>query len=201
GVPGIYTFDFYDGWAPNYLFWIANMRNSIGRFYETQASRDASTHIVRTNVDRQWHRPSTPLPEVVWGIRNNVNLHQSALLIALHEVAVQREEFLCSFREKSKRAVAKAPTEGPAAYVLPAADPRPGQEARLPQRVPRQSAEVRGATRQFTVGDVRCPAGSYISRMDPPYSRAIDMLLDKQYYIPDDPRPYDDVGWTLGPLF
>ena len=27
------------------------------------------------------------------------------------------------------------------------------------------------------------------------------MLLDRQYYNPDDPRPYDDVGWTLGPLF
>jgi hypothetical protein len=27
------------------------------------------------------------------------------------------------------------------------------------------------------------------------------MLLDKQYYNPNDPRPYDDVGWTLGPLY
>ena len=27
------------------------------------------------------------------------------------------------------------------------------------------------------------------------------MLLDKQYYNPDDPRPYDDVGWTVGPFF
>jgi hypothetical protein len=27
------------------------------------------------------------------------------------------------------------------------------------------------------------------------------MLLDRQYYNPNDPRPYDDTGWTLGPLF
>jgi hypothetical protein len=27
------------------------------------------------------------------------------------------------------------------------------------------------------------------------------MLLDRQYYNPNDPRPYDDVGWTVGPLF
>ena len=54
GVPGVYTHDFYDGWAPNYMFWIANMRNSIGRFYETQGSGDASTpQCVRTSVDRQ----------------------------------------------------------------------------------------------------------------------------------------------------
>ncbi len=201
GVPGIYTFDFYDGWAPNYLFWIANMRNAIGRFYETQASRNAATHIVRTNVDRQWHRPSTPLPEVVWGIRNNVNLQQSALLIALHEVAVEREEFLRNYWEKSKRAVAKARTEGPAAYVLPADDPRPGQQARLLSLLQRQGGELHRATAAFRAGDREYPAGSYIVRMDQPYSRAIDMLLDRQYYNPDDPRPYDDVGWTLGPLF
>ncbi len=37
--------------------------------------------------------------------------------------------------------------------------------------------------------------------MDQPYSRMADMLLDKQYYNPNDPSPYDDTGWTLGPLF
>ena len=26
------------------------------------------------------------------------------------------------------------------------------------------------------------------------------MLLDTQYYNVNDPRPYDDTGWTLGPL-
>ncbi len=201
GVPGVYTFDFYDGWAPNYMFWIANMRNSIGRFYETQASRNAGTHIVRTNVDRQWHRPSTPLPEVVWGIRNNVNLQQSALLVALHEVAVEREEFLRNFWEKSKRSIAKATTEGPAAYVFTADDPRKGQQARLLTLMQQQGAEIQRATSAFNVGDVSYPAGSFVIRMDQPYSRAIDMLLDIQYYNPDDPSPYDDVGWTLGPLF
>jgi hypothetical protein len=55
GVPGVYTHDFYDGWAPNYMFWVANMRNSIGRFYETQGSRDASDYVVRSGTDREWH--------------------------------------------------------------------------------------------------------------------------------------------------
>ena len=47
---------------------------------------------------------------------------------------------------------------------------------------------------------VKVPAGSYIIRMDQPYSRMVDMLLDTQYYSTNDPRPYDDTGWTLGPL-
>jgi hypothetical protein len=37
GVPGVWTYNYYDGWVPNYLFWIAVTHNSIGRFYETQS--------------------------------------------------------------------------------------------------------------------------------------------------------------------
>src|SRR5579859_1276539 len=44
------------------------------------------------------------------------------------------------------------------------------------------------------------PAGSYIVRMDQPYSRLADMVLDTQYYSPRDPRSYDDTGWTLPAL-
>ena len=201
GVPGVYTHDFYDGWGANYMMWVAHMRNSIGRFYETQGAGDASTRIIRSNVQRQWHRPSTPLKEVVWGIRNNVNLQQSAVLIAMHEVATNGDEFLRNFYKKSQRSVAKAHNEGPAAYVLPADDPRPGQQARLLQLMEDHAFEVHKADDEIEVGETVFPEGSYVVRMDQPFSRGADMLLDKQYYNPDDPRPYDDVGWTVGPLF
>jgi hypothetical protein len=47
------------------------------------------------------------------------------------------------------------------------------------------------------------PAGSYVVRMDQPYSRIADTLLDRQYWAPDDPQkhPYDDTGWSMGDLF
>ena len=201
GVPGVYTHDFYDGWGANYMMWVAHMRNSVGRFYETQGAGDASTRIIRSNVQRQWHRPNTPLREVVWGIRNNVNLQQSAVLIAMHEVATNREEFLHNFYTKSARSVAKARNEGPAAYVLPADDPRPGQQARLLKVMEDHAFEVHRADDEIEIGETVYPEGSYVVRMDQPFSRGADMLLDKQYYNPDDPRPYDDTGWTIGPLF
>ena len=200
GVPGVYTHDFYDGWGANYMMWVAQMRNSIGRFYETQGAGDASTRVIRSNVQRQWHRPSTPLRQVVWGIRNNVNLQQSAVLIAMHEVATNREEFLRNFYTKSARSVAKAHNEGPAAYVLPDDDPRPGQQGRLLQLMADHAFEVHRADGQIEVEGHTFAEGSYVVRMDQPFSRGADMLLDKQYYNPDDPRPYDDVGWTIGPL-
>jgi hypothetical protein len=47
------------------------------------------------------------------------------------------------------------------------------------------------------------PAGSYVVRLDQPYSRVADALLDKQYWAPDDPQkhPYDDTGWSFTQLF
>jgi hypothetical protein len=47
------------------------------------------------------------------------------------------------------------------------------------------------------------PVGSYVVRMDQPYSRIADALLDYQYWSPNDPQktPYDDTGWTFPELF
>ena len=47
------------------------------------------------------------------------------------------------------------------------------------------------------------PAGSIVVRMDQPYSRIADALLDRQYWAPDDPQkhPYDDTGWSFSELF
>ncbi len=201
GVPGVYTHDFYDGWAPNYMFWIAQSHNAIGRFYETQGAGNGSTRVISTNVERQWHRPNTPLPQVMWSIRNNVNLQQSAILIAMNYFANNKAEFLHNYYRKSARSVAKATAEGPAAYVFPANSERSSHQARLLRLMQMRGIEVHQADRSFTIDDTEYPENSYVIRMDQPFSRSADMLLDKQYYNPEDPRPYDDVGWTLGPLY
>ncbi|MGD2123453.1 MAG: M14 family zinc carboxypeptidase [Gemmatimonadota bacterium] len=201
GVPGVYTHDFYDGWAPNYMFTVANGHNAIGRFYETQGAGDGSTRVISNNVERQWHRPNTPLRQTVWSIRNNVNMQQSAMLIALNYVAENRVDFLRNFYRKGQRSIAKATTEGPAAYLFPADDERPALQARLLRLLQEQGVEVHRLTEDASVGESEYGAGSYVIRMDQPYSRMADMLLDFQYYNPADPSPYDDVGWTLGPLF
>jgi len=43
GLPGAWTHGFYDGWAPNYMFWIGMGHNTIGRFYETFGNRWPTT--------------------------------------------------------------------------------------------------------------------------------------------------------------
>ncbi|MDZ7289306.1 MAG: M14 family zinc carboxypeptidase [candidate division KSB1 bacterium] len=203
GVPGVWTHGFYDGWAPNYMFYVANGHNAIGRFYETFGNGGADTRerkLEPTWTNRTWYRPNPPLPKVKWSIRNNINMQQSALLLAMNFVAGNKERFLENFYLKSKRSVAKATNEGPVAWVIPADDPRPVECADLINLLRLQGAEIHRADSTIAVKEGNFPAGTYIIRMDQPYSRMVDMLLDKQYYNPEDPRPYDDTGWTLGPL-
>jgi hypothetical protein len=47
------------------------------------------------------------------------------------------------------------------------------------------------------------PAGSIVVRMDQPYSRVADALLDRQFWAAGDPQkhPYDDTGWSFSHLF
>jgi hypothetical protein len=37
GVPGVWTYGFYDGWVPNYMFFLVHAKNAVGRFYEVQS--------------------------------------------------------------------------------------------------------------------------------------------------------------------
>ncbi|MGO9923351.1 MAG: prolyl oligopeptidase family serine peptidase [Isosphaeraceae bacterium] len=234
GVPGVWTHGFYDGWAPNYMFYMANGHNAIGRFYETFGNGGADTRerkLPASATSRTWYRPNPPLPRVKWSIRNNINLQESALLLALKYVGDNREEFVNNFALKSQRSVAKARTEGPAAWIIPNDGKRPALAAQLARLLQRQGAEVHRLDRETEVkvakpapphggpaapsAENRAPdskaetakptaqkvaAGSYVVRMDQPYSRIVDMMLDTQYYSTTDPRPYDDTGWTFGPL-
>ena len=180
---------------------------------------------------RTWYRPNPPLPKALWSQRNNNNYEQTGLLTSLHYFNENKRMFLKNFYLKAKRSIKKPSAEGPVAYVFPADEPRPGLQAELLRILEKQGVEISRATAAFTVtlpakkeqkkksdekemkdaakdekkepATKEFPAGSYIVRMDQPYSRIADALLDYQYWSADDPQktPYDDTGWTFGELF
>ena len=236
GMPGVFTHGDFDTWSPGYLMFIAAMHNGISRLYETFGNGGADT-LERTlepeEYARTWYRQNPPLPKALWSQRDNNNYEQTGLLTALHYFNENKRLFLKNFYLKAKRSVQKPGAEGPAAYVLPADDPRAGLQAELLGVLQKQNVEISRATASFTVtlpakktkksskreeaNDSKdkekeaesgpttreFPAGSYIVRMDQPYSRIADALLDYQYWSPEDPQktPYDDTGWTFGELF
>jgi hypothetical protein len=257
GMPGVFAFGTFDTWSPGYLMFIAATHNGISRLYETFGNSSSADTLDRTlspnETSRTWYRQNPPLPFVKWSLRNNNNYQQTGLIVSLNYIANNRLVFLRNFYEKSKRSILKARTEGPAAYVLPATDARPGAQAELLRILQKQRVEISRATAPFSVqvpvrGGAAAtggrggraggagagapggggagaaaqaseetppsaraartetrefPAGSYIVRMDQPYSRIADALLDYQYWAPNDPQsnPYDDTGWTFPEAF
>jgi hypothetical protein len=180
---------------------------------------------------RTWYRQNPPLPKALWSQRDNNNYEQTGLLTSLHFFNENKRLFLKNFYLKAKRSVMKPAAEGPAAYVLPADDSRPSLQAELLRVLQKQAVEISRAKSAFTVSlpvkkeskskkkqdskevaekeaapaptTREFPTGSYVIRMDQPYARIADALLDHQYWSPDDPQktPYDDTGWTFGELF
>ena len=98
GVPGVWTYNYYDGWVPNYMFWIGVSHNSIGRFYETQSVRRRTG--ARRRQSREWYRPNPNPGDVRWSARSNINMQQSALLITLN---TSRRTRRCSSRTTTRR--------------------------------------------------------------------------------------------------
>jgi hypothetical protein len=246
GLVGVWTHGFYDGWAPNYMIWVAQGHNSVGRFYETFGNLVPATEdrVVRGASQRDWFRPNPPYPKVRWALRNNTNYQQSGALVALKYLADNREHALRTFWNLGRRALAKADNEGPAAYVFPAdqkrrgqmrdlllllrdmgieiqrtdqaasveagwppkkkaaakAEGKPGEDTAAPAKAARSDAKkppTTDAKDEKKPDAIALPAGSFVIRMDQPYSRFADTLLDTQYVLAQE-KVYDDTGWTLG---
>lgn len=203
GLPGVWTHGFYDGWAPNYIFFIANLRNSIGRFYETYTGFGAecdTARIAPAQRSVEWFRPNPPLDGVRWCFRNNINYQQSGVLVALDYVARNGASFLENFWLKSRRASDRGRAGPTRAWIIPAGQARRLEAAELVNLLRLQGIEVHRADRAFVGSGVQVSAGDYVVRLDQPYGPMANELLGVQPFRPTDPSPYDDTGWTFGAL-
>jgi hypothetical protein len=199
GVPGVWTYGFYDGWVPNYMFFIAHSHNAVGRFYEV-ASYGPDTTTVRAGASvtsREWFRPNPPLPSIAWGPRNNTNIQESAILIALNHVGRNRDLYLENYWLKNRRSVEKGRSGPTYAWVIPAGQRRKADAVDAVNELRRQGLEIRRAASDFQAGEVAVKAGDFVIRADQPYRTLADMYFSLQNYPPANPRPYDDTGWTF----
>jgi uncharacterized membrane protein YgcG len=199
GVPGVWTYGFYDGWVPNYMFFVAHTHNAVGRFYEVQ-SYGPDTTTVRagpTTTSREWFRPNPPLPSIKWSPRANTNIQESAMLFTLSRVAKDRELFLENYWIKAKNAVNKGKNGPIYGWVVPAGQHARENAAEAVNELAHQGLEFQTADHAFKVGKVDVQAGDYIVRGDQPYRTLADMYFSLQNFSPSNPSPYDDTGWTF----
>ncbi|HEV7506641.1 MAG TPA: M14 family zinc carboxypeptidase [Thermoanaerobaculia bacterium] len=206
GLPGVWTWGFWDGWWPGYLNGVANNHNSMARFYETFGNaspgtfdRDLSEErfVGKPVTDVQWYRPTPPKKKLRWSFRDNTNYMEAGVLSALEYAAAHRQELLENFWIKGNRSLEKGRTEAPYAWVFPPTQRDPGRLAYLVNQLRAQRIEVHRLTAELRVGEKSWAAGSYVVRMDQPYRNLAVSLLEEQKFPADEPNPpYDDVAWT-----
>jgi len=206
GLPGAWTWAFFDGWWPGYLVWVANNHNAIGRFFETFGNAGANTYVRDLSTARfagdsvtarTWYRPWPPTRKVRWSARDNTNYMEAGLLASLEYASQNGRQLLHDFWQKGENAIESGRSAPPYAFVIPALtrqrDPR--RAAYLINQLKRQHIEVHWRMKGDSSGD-------FVVLLDQPYRNlAITLLTDQKFPVNDPNAPYDDVAWTLGPLY
>ena len=204
GLPGTFTWAFFDGWWPGYAMWVANNHNSIGRFYETFGNAGANTYLRDLSnqkyagdpaTSREWYRPAPPTQEVYWSSRNNTNYMQAGVLASLTYTADNKKLLLRNFYQKGVNNITKGKEDTPKVFVIPKKQRDPAMAAYLVNQLRVQGIEVHKVTSGEKTGD-------YVILLDQPYSNLAVTLLTKQDY-PKEAKfpPYDDIAWTLGLVY
>ena len=131
------------------------------------------------------------------GARNNTNIQESALLIAMHKVGMDRELYLENYWLKNQPSVDKGENMVRFSVVDPGQPAAQGGRRGHGQPPSPQGLEIHRADAAFSPGNLEVAPGDYLIRADQPYRTMADMYLSVQNYPPWNPRPYDDTGWTM----
>jgi hypothetical protein len=204
GLPGVFHWAFYDGWWPGYGVWVANTHNSVGRFYETFGNAGANTYLRDLTkskyagdsvTSREWYRPDPASGMVNWSARNNTNYMQAGVLASLTYAADNREGLLKNFYQKGVNNTRFAEKNKVKQFTISAMQRDPSMAAYLVNQLRAQGIEVH----RVQQGE---GSGSYLIKLDQPYSKlAYDLLTEQQYPKEAKFPPYDAIAWTLSMLY
>lgn len=150
--------------------------------------------------ERSWNHLE-PWQGGEWTLRDIIDDQLIAMESVCTTAAVRREDFLRNFYTIDKRAAEKS---SPYAFLLPPSQNDPGAAKKLLETLDFGAVEVEKATETFNVGAKSYPAGTFVIRMQQPFSSFAKTLLERQKYpdlrqYPGGPpkRPYDVTAHTL----
>jgi hypothetical protein len=209
GKKGVVTNALYDFWAParQYMAYHGGIRI----LSEAASASLASPLMVRPDEiqttglgynprERSWNYLE-PWEGGTWRIGDIVDYQLIAFESLLYQAAVRRVDLLRNFYEVGERAVART---SPNAFVIPREQMDPSAAKKMLELLSFGDVEVERASDAFAAGGKRYAEGSYIIRMQQPYSSYAKTLLERQHY-PDlrsyaggpPQRPYDVTAQTL----
>jgi hypothetical protein len=209
GKPGVAINAMYDFWTParHYQAYHGGLR-----ILSESASANLATPItvkpeqIQSNAlgynprERSWNYLQ-PWMGGEWRLRDIIDYQLIAWESCLYQAAVHRADMLRSFYEVGRRAVARTTPE---AFIIPLGQFDPGAAQRMLATLHFGQVEIEHAMEAFEAGGKQYMKGTYVIRMQQPYSSWAKTLLEKQNYpdlrlYPGGPpkRPYDVTAQTL----
>ncbi len=209
GKTGVVVNASYDFWTParHYQAYHAGMRI----LSETASAKLATPIVVRREQIRKTARGYNPRERSWnylepwlggrWTVRDIIDYQLIAWESCLYQAALRREDLLRAFYRIGQRAVAR---RQPHAFVVSAEQQNPGGARKMLETLAFGMVEIERARSRFRADGREFPAGSYVIRMQQPYSSWAKTLLERQDYpdrreYPGGPpkRPYDVTAQTL----
>ena len=209
GRKGVAVDAVYDFWTPgrHYQSYHGGMRvlseSASARLFSPLVSKaddlDSTGHGYSPR-ERSWNHLE-PWPGGTWRVRDIMDDQLIAMESLCWQAAVRREDLLSNFYGINRRAVERSE---PYAFVVPAKQRDPGAARKLLETLDFGAVEFERAGSPIASGNTTWPAGSYVIRMQQPWSAWAKTLLERQNYpdlreYPGGPpkRPYDVTAQTL----
>jgi hypothetical protein len=200
GMPGVWTWNFGDGFGHHYLDSISINHNGIGRGYETFGNATAETvtrHVNDNSLTREWYRPWPADPVLRWSMRDNVNYQQTGALAILDWAARNAREILRDFYQTGYNSWRKGIEEKPYAYIIPADQPDRRRVVQMINRLRDQHIEVGTLPAPASLTEGNFDRGDFIVKLDQPYRNfAVDVLEPQRFPAETEELPYDDMSWA-----
>ncbi|AHG89233.1 peptidase M14 carboxypeptidase A [Gemmatirosa kalamazoonensis] len=215
GFVGVANNTSYDAWTPARAY--QHYHGAIRILTETASAALASPIDVPFESLRPGYNVDpketgvdflTKWPGGHWTVGDIVRYQTAASMALLAEAAGDRDEWLASYVQVQKNAVAgntaAGRTDWPATIVIPAQPVRDTAVNAAVRILQRGQVEVRRAPAAFSAGGRSFPAGSLVIYTAQPYGAFAKTLLEPQHYpnlreYPGGPpkRPYDVTAHTL----
>jgi hypothetical protein len=209
GKKGVVTNAIYDFWSParQYIAYHSGIRilseaasAALASPLNVTPDQIQNTAFGFNPRERSWNYLE-PWLGGEWKLGDIVDYQLIAFESLLYQAAIRRQDLLRNFYQVGARAGVRT---SPSAFVVPREQTDPGAARKMLELLAFGGVEIERASDAFTAAGKRYAEGSYLVRMQQPYSSYAKTLLERQHY-PDirqyrggpPQRPYDVTAQTL----
>ena len=211
-MPGAISESRFDNWYPGFVDYAGSFRNEISFFTETALYRYATPRFYTVDEfpkDMQDLKAltmyTTPWRGGWWHLKDAVDYMVGASMSVLDTAARYRETLLYNRYQAARDNIRRYEQEPPFAYVIPSVQADAPEGQLLARIMLENGMQIEESQTGFRANDRDYPAGSWVIRMDQPYSSLAKELFEVQHYptalFTDANKPvtlpYDVTGWTL----